>query len=368
MTQSHTTGSDEQMSALIAAAEARAELYEGDDRQDIKTDVMNAFYAGAEYQRTHQSPAAEAVVPQFVGRVFVDQLTGQRQIVPGGEIANVPDMARVYVLPNQPAAIDATLVGEVGKVVGLIEFHGQAIVATESGVFRIVNDKLIPIPVAAPEASPSQPAAIEPVAAQAMTDADLELAWAAMFPNDNNSRHNALIFARALLASQPSQPATGAQGDAFERWAKQHPVLLDHFGQVSTSKYECRIAYDAWQAALESAQPIEQKPVAWLAEYWNPPTLAGEENWTTITTQLDPTGSDGFRNVRPLYTAPQQSTAIDVRDAALLADALKNVLAIIENQQDDDVMRSPEVIGAENVLFAYKRKSSPPATEAGEQQ
>ena len=32
---------------LIDAAEAYAEKYDGDDRQDIKTDVLNAFYQGA---------------------------------------------------------------------------------------------------------------------------------------------------------------------------------------------------------------------------------------------------------------------------------------------------------------------------------
>lgn len=36
---------------LIDAANARAALYEGDDRECIKTDVMNAFYAGAEWMR-----------------------------------------------------------------------------------------------------------------------------------------------------------------------------------------------------------------------------------------------------------------------------------------------------------------------------
>lgn len=36
---------------LIDAANERAALYEGDDRECIKTDVMNAFYAGAEWMR-----------------------------------------------------------------------------------------------------------------------------------------------------------------------------------------------------------------------------------------------------------------------------------------------------------------------------
>jgi len=36
---------------LISAAEKYAEIYDGDDRQDIKTDVLNAFYHGADWQR-----------------------------------------------------------------------------------------------------------------------------------------------------------------------------------------------------------------------------------------------------------------------------------------------------------------------------
>jgi hypothetical protein len=39
----------ERTDALISAAEERAALYEGDERQDIKTDVMNAFFAGAKF-------------------------------------------------------------------------------------------------------------------------------------------------------------------------------------------------------------------------------------------------------------------------------------------------------------------------------
>jgi hypothetical protein len=34
---------------LIKSAEELASNYDGDDRQDIKTDVMNAFYAGAKF-------------------------------------------------------------------------------------------------------------------------------------------------------------------------------------------------------------------------------------------------------------------------------------------------------------------------------
>jgi hypothetical protein len=43
------TTDTERTDALISAAEERAALYEGDERQDIKTDVMNAFFAGAKF-------------------------------------------------------------------------------------------------------------------------------------------------------------------------------------------------------------------------------------------------------------------------------------------------------------------------------
>lgn len=42
--------------ADIAAAEERVALYDDDPRQDIKTDVMNAFYAGASFARGLSQP------------------------------------------------------------------------------------------------------------------------------------------------------------------------------------------------------------------------------------------------------------------------------------------------------------------------
>jgi hypothetical protein len=44
----------EETDALIDAAEAYAEVYDGDDRQDIKTDVLNAFFAGSKYEATNK--------------------------------------------------------------------------------------------------------------------------------------------------------------------------------------------------------------------------------------------------------------------------------------------------------------------------
>lgn len=58
--------------ALIDAANARADLYEGDDRPCIKTDVMNAFYAGAEFAMRAllaASPADRGEDARIPGRV-----------------------------------------------------------------------------------------------------------------------------------------------------------------------------------------------------------------------------------------------------------------------------------------------------------
>lgn len=48
-----------QQDALIDAAEERAKLYDDDDRECIKADVMNAFFAGAEWSQAAANKAAE---------------------------------------------------------------------------------------------------------------------------------------------------------------------------------------------------------------------------------------------------------------------------------------------------------------------
>lgn len=55
---------------IIDAAEKRAENYNDDDRQDIKTDVMNAFYAGVEFARSRTvTTAPAAVLDQLRSRI-----------------------------------------------------------------------------------------------------------------------------------------------------------------------------------------------------------------------------------------------------------------------------------------------------------
>jgi hypothetical protein len=58
--------------ATIDAAEALASLYDGDDRQDIKTDVMNAFYAGVKFAFAAPASTAAPVVPEGWSKVTAD--------------------------------------------------------------------------------------------------------------------------------------------------------------------------------------------------------------------------------------------------------------------------------------------------------
>lgn len=70
---------------LIAAAEAHAAAYEDDDRQDIKTDVLNAFYAGAKF--------ADKIVPAPVSFETWWQTTG-KQMIPDGMTFALADAIR----------------------------------------------------------------------------------------------------------------------------------------------------------------------------------------------------------------------------------------------------------------------------------
>lgn len=53
---------DAEVDAMIDAAEERAAMYDGDNRAFIKTDVMNAFYAGADWQRKQSAPRVKPVL------------------------------------------------------------------------------------------------------------------------------------------------------------------------------------------------------------------------------------------------------------------------------------------------------------------
>lgn len=106
----------------------------------------------------------------------------------------------------------------------------------------------------------------------------------------------------------PHSPVAQMSGDdGFRAWASQngYPMALDKDGNYlwDTTKSALKV----WQAASHpsnAAGQDAQKPVAWLAEQWSPPNLAGEPNWITVATTSEPTGWVGFRNVRPCYAAP----------------------------------------------------------------
>jgi hypothetical protein len=59
---------DMETDKLIDAATAQADLYEDDDRQDIKTDVMNAFFAGAKFGWLAEREACANLAESFKAR------------------------------------------------------------------------------------------------------------------------------------------------------------------------------------------------------------------------------------------------------------------------------------------------------------
>jgi hypothetical protein len=63
---------------LIDAAQAQAALYDGDSREGIKTEVMNAFYAGAKFvseaPATPRPAAGETWFVKLPGAVALTEL------------------------------------------------------------------------------------------------------------------------------------------------------------------------------------------------------------------------------------------------------------------------------------------------------
>lgn len=51
--------------ALISAAEDYAKVYANDDREQITTDVLNAFYSGAAWAWKRSAPSPQKVAPGF---------------------------------------------------------------------------------------------------------------------------------------------------------------------------------------------------------------------------------------------------------------------------------------------------------------
>jgi hypothetical protein len=295
-TQSHTTGRDEQMKdALRDLAHIRTWLY----ATDAPSPLMVRIDSVRDYVKSSQSPAAEAVV-----------------VAPEGMMRPTAEMN---------AAIDQCI----------------------DEMFR-----------------PNQPAAIEPVAAQAMTteiQRIAQMADAAVFADKADMRNIMESIAEDLtrLASQPSQPAAGAQGDAI--------AICDLMIATSPRK-QYREAAAMIKARLASAQPIEQKPVAWRFP------KSGNDGKEFYYFDSIPENANRKDLMQPLYTAPQQSTAIDVRDAEF--EPCSNGVFWQENGMQcsrvglsfEEAMRfaTKLAIPGASIEPVYRAKSSPPATEAGE--
>jgi hypothetical protein len=71
----------------IEAAEKQAALYEGDDRKDIKIDVMNSFYAGIRYARQASPGVIEKTGTLICPKCGVDPVRG-KTVLQGGEDVN----------------------------------------------------------------------------------------------------------------------------------------------------------------------------------------------------------------------------------------------------------------------------------------
>ena len=86
-----------QLERMIDAAEARAEKYDGDDRQHIKTDVMNAFYAGAKWQSENLEQEPVCYMQENQPYVYVSETKNE------GSGYTIP----LYTSPPNAKAIEA---------------------------------------------------------------------------------------------------------------------------------------------------------------------------------------------------------------------------------------------------------------------
>lgn len=62
---------------------------------------------------------------------------------------------------------------------------------------------------------------------------------------------------------------------------------------------------------IQAGSASRAEPVAYLSEQWHPSgqITFDEGTYIPVVTIRDPTGWDGFRNAKPLYTAPQPTNA-----------------------------------------------------------
>lgn len=108
---------------LMDAAEKIADLYEDDDRQDIKTDVMNAFYAGAAFASQPSAQRSAEAMP--LGYVSSDQLASWPHT--GGSISLWRKPFGNYTVPvfttqpsSQPIEARETVADAQGDVLSML--------------------------------------------------------------------------------------------------------------------------------------------------------------------------------------------------------------------------------------------------------
>jgi hypothetical protein len=238
MTQSHTTGSDEQMSDLPQRLRDNADIdeAEGGNPAVIKLERDAADHIEQLRAALSQSPAAEAVVPSN----YID--FQQKR----GALADIIDEAL--------AAHAQWLLDD--------DYDAQGAMQRIMDRMRERRDLYL---------SPNQPAAIEPVAGQA-PDWLASLRQGVAEAPAGTSFNLTVDQVRALLASQPSQPAAGAQGDDWtdlsdDEWSAIVNRSIENAdddieGAVCVAVRLTQERLAANRAALASAQPIEQKPAA----------------------------------------------------------------------------------------------------------
>jgi len=107
-----------QLERLIDAAESHAEHYEGDDRQDIKTDVMNAFFAGAKWQAENAPIAKDFATLEKAIRVAA-VMEAIKAIKPNKDGYTSPKlrpmMESIHVISEMNCEIIQTLITEDDK-------------------------------------------------------------------------------------------------------------------------------------------------------------------------------------------------------------------------------------------------------------
>jgi len=107
-----------QLERLIDAAESHAEHYEGDDRQDIKTDVMNAFFAGAKWQAENAPIAKDFATLEKAIRVAA-VMEAIKAIKPNKDGYTSPKlrpmMESIHVISEMNCEIIQTLITEEGN-------------------------------------------------------------------------------------------------------------------------------------------------------------------------------------------------------------------------------------------------------------